>query len=242
MNTNEPIYMQLAGNIRKKILSGEYRVGQKIMSEREMSEAYGLTRVTVRRALEVLLKEGYLTKHQGKGTFVENIPDGNKKIRINDETSMSLSAQIRQSGFDSKRKVISLKKVPAEGELKDYFPDSKECYELIRLNVIDEEPAALQVCYFPASLFRNPERYDFADGSLYTYMDEQGHFPNTIISDMSVEPVPEKYEAIMKMTHGKLLFYYQYFSFDKDHTMIEYTNSYYNPKFTGFVCKASRES
>ena len=65
-----PLYQQLYDAILSKIESGEYEHGQRIPSEPQLSEMYGIGRVTVRSALQRLVDENILIKKQGKGTFV----------------------------------------------------------------------------------------------------------------------------------------------------------------------------
>ena len=74
------VYLQLKESIEKKIRDGVYKVGDKIPSERQMSELYGITRVTVKHAIRMLEEEGVLCSKQGKGTFVVDTPQSNKKI------------------------------------------------------------------------------------------------------------------------------------------------------------------
>lgn len=66
---NKPVYMQIADMIREQIETGEIKPGDKLMSENEMTKAYGVARLTVREALGVLVNEGFLEKKHGKGTF-----------------------------------------------------------------------------------------------------------------------------------------------------------------------------
>lgn len=67
--SNIPLYVQLADLIRDQIRRGEIRVGDKLPSETEMIEQYHLGRLTIRDALSILVNEGILEKHHGKGTF-----------------------------------------------------------------------------------------------------------------------------------------------------------------------------
>ncbi len=64
-----PLYMQLAEQIKSRIIAGEIRPGDKLKSEAEMVAQYDVGRLTVRSALSQLVSEGYLEKAQGKGTF-----------------------------------------------------------------------------------------------------------------------------------------------------------------------------
>ena len=64
-----PLYAQLADVLKAKMIAGEIRPGDKLKSESEMVEEYGVGRLTVRSALGQLVESGYLEKAQGKGTF-----------------------------------------------------------------------------------------------------------------------------------------------------------------------------
>lgn len=240
MTNEQPLYQQLADNIRNKIASGEYKVGDKIMSERKMAETYDLNRLTVRKALDVLIQEGSLSAIHGSGTYVKAIVPANKKVHLGNDESISLSTVLRQSGFQSSRKVLSFRRIKTSGALKDYFPETEDVYELTRLSSIDKKPYALQICSFPANIFQQPERFDFAQESLYTYMELQGHYPKTVIADMWLTPIPNEYQDILKMEPGQLVFYYEYFGFDQNHTMVEFTKSYYDPTYTSFHYTAQK--
>jgi DNA-binding GntR family transcriptional regulator len=74
LNSPVPLYQQLQDIIRNAILSRQYKVGEKLPSEHELCRDYGVTRPTVRQALEGLVREGLLMKHRGKGAFVTEPP------------------------------------------------------------------------------------------------------------------------------------------------------------------------
>jgi GntR family transcriptional regulator len=65
-----PRYHQIYVLLREKIASGEYPPGSLIRSEQELSSDFSVSRITVRRALDELSREGLLTRHRGRGTFV----------------------------------------------------------------------------------------------------------------------------------------------------------------------------
>ena len=231
---NKAVYVQLMENILDKIRKGEYRVGEKIMSERQMASAYGINRLTVRNAIKHLIQDGYLNSVHGKGTFVSTMPTDDKKVQFGDSEIVSLSHSLRQSGFEASRIVLSFKKVKASNEVDTHFTENRELHELIRLSTIDKTPYALQICYFPADVFDTPERFDFGKGSLYTYMDSQGHLPKTYISNMEVVPIPQQYQQTLDIEQGKLVFYYEYYAYDEEGQIIEFTKAYYKPEFTSF--------
>ena len=68
-------YRQLAGILRDRIRSGALPVGQRMPSEKDLHDEFGLARETVRRAMAVLRTEGLIDVRQGHGTFVAETPD-----------------------------------------------------------------------------------------------------------------------------------------------------------------------
>ena len=91
-----PLYQQVIDDIRQGIEDGRYEVGQKIPSESELSELYSVSRITIRRAIEELSASGYLTKKQGKGTYV-NPPKIMKKV-LQTSPAQSFSSICKAAG------------------------------------------------------------------------------------------------------------------------------------------------
>lgn len=71
--SHTPLYIQLADLLRKKMLTGVIKVGDKLPSESEMIKEYKLGRLTIRDALSILANEGLIEKHHGKGTFCKAV-------------------------------------------------------------------------------------------------------------------------------------------------------------------------
>ena len=171
------IYEQLMDSIKKKIVDGDIQIGDRLDSERTMSQRYGINRMTVRNALKHLEQEGIVASYRGKGTYVLKIPKIEKKIELGKETMCSLGMQIRQMGMKSSRILVSMSKIPCEGDIKEEYPNEKEVYEIIRVSLINDRPYALQETYIPCSIFRDAERFDFVNESLYDYMRDLNHYP-----------------------------------------------------------------
>jgi len=65
-----PLYIQVAAELRRRIESGRWAAGQKISTIEDLQEEFGVARVTVRQAVELLEKDGLVRREQGRGTFV----------------------------------------------------------------------------------------------------------------------------------------------------------------------------
>lgn len=69
-----PLYYQVAQLIRTEISEGGFAVGEQIPPERDLQARYGVSRITVRQAIDNLVQEGILLRQQGRGTFVLGVP------------------------------------------------------------------------------------------------------------------------------------------------------------------------
>lgn len=73
-NSQSPKYLQLKTQILSWITGGRFRPGDKLPSENELADQFGLSRQTVRQSIGALVQEGWLAREQGKGTFVSKLP------------------------------------------------------------------------------------------------------------------------------------------------------------------------
>ena len=81
MKQREVKYSILARAIREQIAAGTYKMGDRLPSENELSEEFSFSRQTVRQALGILEREGYLVRRRGSGTYVAKESPGLKKSR-----------------------------------------------------------------------------------------------------------------------------------------------------------------
>ena len=161
-----PVYYQLKEDILKKIREGVWKVGQCIDSERELSENYGVSRMTIRQALGELVQEGILVREKGKGTFV-------CEPKVKQKDMMSFSEIIKRTGRTLETKVIEFNKIPTPEDLTDTF-SFEEVYKINRNRIVDGECIANEVVYIPSDYcgFINEEKLK---GSLYKILEEFGY-------------------------------------------------------------------
>lgn len=228
------LYVQLMNRILDKMRCGEYQIGDKLDSERVMAQQYGINRQTIRKALKGLQEQGYISPQRGRGTFVVKMPEDMARIEQGTGTTLSLSMQIRQSGYESYRKVISFRVVPAEGVLAEKFSGNAMLFELVRLSVVNNEPYALQKAYIPQKYFWDADRYEFGSGSLYEYMDTKGKMPKRVESYLQIVVPPKEDAALMNLEEEKKVFEFHYLGYDSLDELVEYTDAYYLPKYTSF--------
>ncbi|HDR67870.1 MAG TPA: GntR family transcriptional regulator, partial [Bacteroidaceae bacterium] len=82
-----PQYRKLYEQLRKLIEDGVYNKGDLLPSENELCAVHNLTRPTVRNAMDMLVNEGFITRHQGKGSIVQGKPKGIGILSLTGTTS-----------------------------------------------------------------------------------------------------------------------------------------------------------
>lgn len=167
-----PLYRQLKNDLLHEIISGTWKPGQKIPTEAELSRQYQVSRITVRRAIEELCMENYLSKHQGKGTFVRYHKIQRKLIH----TLMSFSRSCKSNGMACETKCLSKKRILLDQETADemgWFPGDEVIYTQ-RLRYADGVPIMLENNYFPGNRFAflleeplNESLYDLLSGKYH---------------------------------------------------------------------------
>ncbi len=103
-----PAYFQLAQILHGEIMSGELRPGDRVPSENELSDRFGLSRMTARKAITVLTDEGLVRREKGKGTFVSSPRVDGGIFLIPD-----FHEEMRRQGVSSGVELLGVKVVPA---------------------------------------------------------------------------------------------------------------------------------
>jgi GntR family transcriptional regulator of arabinose operon len=129
-NDPNPLYYQLSERIKKQIEDGEIKAGDKLPSESEMVESYGIGRLTVRNALSRLVNAGYLQKIHGKGTYC--IASGLAAKKLNIDVILDMAYTYFVSYY-----VKGTSKVLAEHNCNFIINDSRDDSEHI-CEILDE--------------------------------------------------------------------------------------------------------
>jgi GntR family transcriptional regulator len=160
-----PLYIQLKELLQKQIHSGEYAVGARLPSERELAAQYNVSRMTARQSLQALAQEGLISSRVGKGTFV-SAPKINQELRA----LTSFSEDMEQRGLKPSSRVLKAEVRPADSEIASRLAVSvrSQVAVLQRVRLADDQPMAVETTYISYQLCpRLLERYDFSQVSLY---------------------------------------------------------------------------
>jgi GntR family transcriptional regulator len=158
-------YQSIADELRGRIERGEFAAGRLLPSEAELSGAYDASRVTVRRALEVLREAGLVDSRQGFGWFVAAEPVRQSLARLG-----TIESQLAAEGVDSTRRILDFRFVSAPRRVRDVL-GSETVLRVRRLNLADGEPFAVVTVWCPEAAGAALSRADVERAPFYELLD-----------------------------------------------------------------------
>lgn len=163
-----PLYRQLAERIQSDIIDTSADHSRPIPSELELMERYGVSRVTVRKAVEDLVKEGRLMKIQGKGTFITQ-PLAYYPFGHGD--GFTKSCQMR--GVVPSTRLLGMEETTPSDEDRAFLetPEGEKVLKIQRLRCGNGQPQILETVFYPMkyAMLRREE----LEGSLYALLKEK---------------------------------------------------------------------
>lgn len=164
-------YKDIADDIRSAIMSGKYNINEQLPLEKEMCSKYGVSRITIKKAVDELVNQGLVIKRRGSGTFVKGV----------DESSVQELSMAKQfSGFSESNKgkrvsskVIKFEVINPTKEIAVKLQITTEdfVYHIIRARYSDDEPIVVEYTYMPINLIPGIKN-DILMNSIYSYIEK----------------------------------------------------------------------
>lgn len=193
-----PHHKQLYEILRRHILEGIYKEGDLLPSENELCQLYGMTRPTVRQSLSTLANDGYIRKHQGKGSIVHHLP---REIGI-----LSVSGTTSAVGDRNLKTFIIVRPVLIPWDNDFMFPLSeleKEsgCIYMERLRLLDDVPIFYDISYIANINLPRITSRQFENRSLFQIL--RNHYHIEIKGgEQRIKAIPAS-EKISRFLHFK---------------------------------------
>ena len=199
-------------------------VGDAIPSERLLGTELGVSRLTVRAALDELVREGYLTRRRGAGTFVAE-PKVQKGMNVT-----SFSDDMRQRGLTPASRTLEFRTVPAGARLGRilHVSPSEPVLAIKRLRLADGEPMAVELLHVREALFPGLTATELEAGSFYDML--EGRYGIEIVGGtQTVEPTvtnEEESETLGVPLHSPALLF-ERITHSPNDDVVEFTTSIY---------------
>lgn len=169
-------YIDIADDIRHKIKEQKYTYGQKLPYEYVLCVSYHCNKETMKKALDILVKEGLIIRRRGSGTFVKDydpaLDVGNKQDNIRNNGLTKKYEGIK----DVNSEIISFEVIPCDSEIakKLQIEEGSFVYHIIRCRKLDDIPHSIEIIYMPISIIPNL-RLEHVQKSIYGYLEKELH-------------------------------------------------------------------
>lgn len=224
-----PLWAQIERAIREMIHAGKYKVGDRLPAEPELAAMFGVSRMTIRQAVQKLVHEGLLTRGRGLGTFVSRPP----LVRaLNSQYLDGFFATLQAQGHAVVSQVLRFERQPAEEHVAEALrlPPGAQVFRLERLRLVDGDPLSIQITYLPVLPLPTLDQFDFSCRSLYDVLRTEYDLPilaiDQRISAKAASPVQAR---LMHISPGFPLLYVEKTSRTTDEREIEFGQLYFNP-------------
>lgn len=158
------LYVQLKRFILDQIENGDLQPSSRLPSERQLSEEFGVSRTTVRRALDDLAREGHIFTRVGRGTFVAE-----RKIDQNLQVLTGFTQDMQERDLKASARILDSGLLQASAELAGalHIQEGAQVVRLKRLRIADGVPLAVESAHLPHHLCPGVLEHDLETGSLY---------------------------------------------------------------------------
>lgn len=227
-----PLYARIRDDLRGRIERGEYAVGSVIPSELELADEYGVSRPTVRQAVQELADEGLLDKRRRRGTVVCQ-PKIEQGFAL---TIRSFEEEMRANRKIGRTEVLGLRREepPQEAARRLELAPGEEAWRLVRLRYADGVPNVFNESYVPVALAPGFGGYDFQARSMYGVLDELGEKVVSAVRSIDVMAADATLATLLDVEEGDPCFLFRTVARDAAGRVVEYSVAKYRGESNTF--------
>ncbi|AUH32325.1 GntR family transcriptional regulator [Paracoccus tegillarcae] len=218
-----PLYLRLYRHIAEAIAGGRLQAGDTILPERELAARAGVSRVTVRRAIDELVRAGYLVQRRGSGTFV-SAPIGRMEQALS--VLSSFTEDMARRGQTAESRWISRSiATPSPDEIMALGLRSEDrISRLERVRSVEGMPLAIERASIPESLLPDPMA---VEASLYDWLATAGNRPVSAVQRISAANVSRTDAPLLQIPEGAAVLRIERVSHLPSGKAVELTRSIY---------------
>jgi GntR family transcriptional regulator len=149
-----PLYLQIRNTLLEEIAAGRHADGDEVLTEKALQERFGVSRATVRHALDTLEREGIIARRKGFGTIVQA-----PKIRPELVHLTSFTEDVQRRGLQPGSKTLDIALVAPPLRVSEAFHlrETDKVWYVLRLRTIDGAPVGLHDLYIPPNIEFSPQ-------------------------------------------------------------------------------------
>lgn len=166
--SQQKLYVQIYSIIRGKIEKGEWPGGAQIPTEDELCRTYDVSKATIRIAVAELVRDGYLKRQQGRGTFVS---PSTPHMGVTMKTR--LTEDMFGEGVKAEREILARGIMESTEDVRPYLGVGDNIYYILCKRVVENEPAYIEESFVPLVMFPGIEHEDICRSSFYDLIQER---------------------------------------------------------------------
>ncbi|KAA8994936.1 GntR family transcriptional regulator [Affinibrenneria salicis] len=165
------IYKSIAERLRMRIDSEDYAVGSPLPGEKRLAAEYGVSRMTIRKATDLLIEWGLVTRRHGSGTYIVR-----KDVHHEISQFMGFLEAMHNQGKEVFTEVLAFNLMPAPPAIASQLriKVNERIYYSRRIRSVQGKPMVVEDSYMPARLFRNLSLAHL-EGSKFSYIEDECH-------------------------------------------------------------------
>lgn len=239
----DTLYASIKDDLLAKIKNGIYAEGETIPSEVDLAKAYGVSRPTIRQALQILVNDGYLDRRKRRGTIVSSSSGLEDDAETNDfdysqmTGVQSFEDEIRATGKTVRTMAILVKRENADAEVAEglQVPEGSDVFKLVRLRYVNDVPNVFMENYVPCAMFPNfLDGTDFSETRLYEHMRDLGRPVKRVTRRLEVIKADASTSALLDVPIGDPLFFIRTYGRDASGEIVEFSISSYRGRSNSF--------
>ena len=222
-----PKYLEIKTNLIAQIKTGYFCKSEMLPTEKELCSRYGVSRITIRKTLDELKKEGYVSSRPGFGTKINHHKEDLSAFTLVE----SFTSEMKEYGSKIKTIKASLTIVYADEERANEMrcEIGDKLYNLKRVRGDDKGPIVYSDTWLHLP-FDLPSTQDFLYGSLYQYLIEKGLYFSRFEECLSAQRSTVAIEEMLRQEKNGIVLKRVRRGYDANKHMIELTDNFYNPE------------
>lgn len=234
-----PLYRQVADILREQILSNELDAGDPLPTEDQLAYSYGLSRVTVRKSLELLANEGLIIRQPGKGTFVEK----RAKVEERFSTLRGFAELMVSQHPDQIMEILDYRIAPSVGTPAQALnlSENDRFIRIKRRHKIGVEVIACAIIFLPYEIGKNITIEELTSTPVYNLLERKiGLKIDRAYQSMSAISADEELAKTLEVTPGWPLMAIRRVTYSTEQTPVEYILLYYRGDRIDFTMELFR--
>lgn len=224
MTSSLPVYIQIHDKLKEEIEQGLWKIGDRLPSERELAVSFGVSRMTLRQAIQTLADEGILERKIGSGTYVAR-----EKVQEKMSGTTSFTEIMKlQNRVPSSKTVAFFTTTPSSSEMKRLgLKEHEPIIRMERIRYADKTPICFEVASIPSDLVKDFSKKEITE-SFYSTLETKGGYKignaNQTVSAMLAS---EQIAEYLDIKRGDAVLRLRQVSYLQDGQPFEYVRTQY---------------